>query len=1392
MIKKKFFRLLRKTIAGNFDFKEHIGELRNMCKQSYNDFLQKDIDPQNRKVQGLEKVFLNFFPITHQKSKMFIEYINYTISDPRLTEIDCTIRGVNYGGSLRVNLKVTNLQTNEVQNVESCIGELPLLTHRGTFIINGHEKVFVGQMQKCPGVIFSTEGDNTMTKKIAIAKIYPNIGSWLHLRCDKQMSVSVDKKKKFGIVTFLLCFSKKPHEEGYTPGYDIKEILDEFYQSLELTYSEGFWLMDFQRDKYTGMRLDFDIYINGSLIVKKGESITDETYAMVNVSQIQVPYEQISNFFLAEDIFDEKTGQIFCEISEKVSGDKIEFLRKRGSIKVYKINNEYPAYVLNSVEEDGVTTKDEALKVWVNSIKLGSHYGVISLCWIFNTRFTDIKYYNLDPVGRKRLNSILQSETDRHYLTVQDIIVCCKELILLAEEKRQEDDIDSLENKRFIGVGPIMESYFRYGLIKFEKNLRDRIYNLENNSFKAADIFNMRTCLHAVLDGFYKSAQMFDNNNALSGKSHVNKISSVSQGIGKERIASGLRDTNPSKFGRMCAVQTPEGKKTGIVEQLALYTRIDDDGFITTPYHKVVNGIATKEVFHLNAFDEKNKIISSKNLYKEVEIDGVMCFEPKEGEYLLGRDGSSTGFFYYKQIDLINIADNQIFGMSASLVPFPGNNDSYRMLSASNMNTQAVPLMQLESPFIGTGMEDLLGDRIVASKAGVVKYVNCHRIVIEDLYENELGVKNIQLYSLIFNQKTNTETCINYKALVEIGDIVKEGDLIADGFSTFNGEIALGRNILVCYMSHPHCYEDAFVLSEKLVHRDLLTSINIQSHSCIVYETRNGPEKNTKDIPRAHNELLKNLDEFGVINIGVQVKSGDLLVGKVTPSSGEANLSAEYKLLNIIFGEKASEYSDSSLRLPHGCDGFVKNVRIITRKGVEKDGRTILQDKLEVDSINVEYNEKISLYKQAFLNSWNRNFKGITLKESFFFQRKGDEIVLDESILEKLLATPMKLPLSKGENLQEKFSYSLASLKTTIDGLLLEKQRKITVLRYGYDLPDGVLKIITIEIATKKIIESGDKLCGRYGNKGVISEIYQNADMPHLEDGTPVDMIINPCGLLSRMNFGQVLETTIGYGILEMQKRLKKIIIDHENGENLKKKTESINRLKECLGHIVEMNSLLEVGFSHNDVNKLLDEEVLDLSEYFYKNGIRIRSAHFAEFTTDDMTKFLENLGADSTGKVDIYDGKTGEKFFGKVLVGYEFIMKLCHLVSKKMHARSIGPYSLINQQPLGGKVRFGGQRCGEMEVWALEAHGASFNCHELLTAKSDDQKARNRLFSNLTKVQRYSLVITGSAVNKIVGESFKLLMYELRAAGFNLFILDSENNKIDTEFTATKGMVTP
>ncbi len=1344
----------RKSFCGDFDFFHHIPDLADFHKKAYQKCLDKDTPYNKRKNQGLEKIFRTFFPIYQAKSKITVDYLGYELQEPRYSIDDCIIRNISYTSTLKMLIRITSAQNNQSQELWVMVGEVPIMLDKGTFIVSGHEKIFIAKAQRCPGVLFMKEIDTGSEKISYLAKVYPNIGAWLHIKAEKDtISISINKKKKFSLTTFLLCFPKKATDyEEIDEEFDIKDILDQFNPSINITKNNDYWQIPFDQSKYKKTPVPFNIYVNNKLVIPAKTTI-ETTIKLPKI--IDVPQDDIVGSFIAEDIYDKKTGEIFVEIGSRISLENLEDLKDCTTLKLYLVNDDYSSIILNTLQIDKITTRNRALFVWAQSIKMGTHYGAYGLSKIFNVRFFDPRYYDLESYGRYKLNDSLNLNKTEHYLTFDDLIATTKQLMLFSEGKREEDEIDSLSNKRVRLVDEIIENFFRLGTIKLEKSLKDKLHTFDFSKAKIADVLNFRILMYSVVEGFYKFSHMYDDNNGFSGLVQSRKIVySGASSSAKERVYGSLRDVNVSKFGRICSVQTPEGKKTGLLEHLALYSQPDKNGFLCTLYYAVKNGIVSDIVEKISPKNEKGKIIVSKSEYHYQIIKGKKNLIHNK-EYIVGHKDGETGFFHYTQVDFVFIApQNQIFSISCSLIPFPGHCDPYRVLSAANMNCQALPLIKDESPFVSAGMEHFFSEKIIAKRDGKVIKVDCYRIVIEAIDDDAI----VDVYKLVVNKKTNSDTCMTQKALVDIGDEVKAGDLIGDGFTVKNGELSLGKNLLVVYQSNPWCYEDAFVLSDRLIEQDELTSINLEIHECQVLEGRFGPEKCTRDVPGVNDEFLVKLDECGIINTGAEVRGGDIVVGKITPTGGVGHVAPEQKLLRMIFGEKMFECSDSSLKLPHGTNGTVVKVKIITRKGVEKDDKTILQDKMELDEINNDYNDKTEIIESSFLKKINK-----LTDSSIDLNLKVSNIKLDK-IIDAITNKEKKI---EAKNL-------VNNMKLMIEQLNKERDKQIKNFLAGIELPEGVIKLIRIYIASRKVIEPGDKLCGRYGNKGVISNIMPRCDMPYLADGTPADIIINPLGLLARMNLGQVLETSIGYAIYELRKNIGLVLRQLNMKEFQSEYTGNINKLKDLIVLAIGDN---KIKLGRNQATN--DEDWIFIGQQLFKNGIRVKLEQFKKFTNEDLTKILIDFGADPSGKVTVYDGKTGEPFKSKLLVGYQFILKLCHMVSLKLHARSVGPYSLINLQPLGGRARFGGQRFGEMEVWALEAYGAAFNCNELLTVKADDLLGRKDVFSQFIKNKTYSLILMNNARQKMVSEGFKLLVFELRAAGFDLVLMDNQNNLI-------------
>jgi DNA-directed RNA polymerase subunit beta-beta' len=1427
----------RKSMNEDFDFTAFQPEVFDIHKKSFEEFLQLNVDPKKRENKGLEKIFQSFFPIFHQKSKLTIEYCGYEILDPRYTIAECVKMGITYGAALKILVRSVS-QNGDTKETISTIGEIPMITPEGTFIINGHERVFVGQIQKCPGILFEQEVDTSNMKRIFFGKIYPETGSWFHIQLRPEKSllqVSVDKRKKFSITSLMLCYTRQLElSANFDQDVDVKDILDQFNSRDLAVIENGHWRVPFNKDHYTIAKLPFNIKIDNEIIARRGETLSEETYAKIQKDHCLLSNSDLVGIHIAEDIYDPNTGEIFIEIAKPLTEIQLESLKGRGNFYFYVVDDKHPDYIINSLVSEDIYTREEAIDEWARSIKVGTHYGSISLARMFTTRLINPKYYNLGK-GRKRMNAALglSQEKQLNYPDLEDIILICKELIKVQHGKREIDDIDSLVNKNFVSLSGIMESLFRTGMINFEKNVRDR-YSFDVKDGRFSDVFNFRICIYPVLDGFYKLSQMLDDTNLLAILVQKRKLTSKPVGSNKESRASGnLRNTNGSKFGRTCPTQTPEGKNIGLVEHLTPYASIDEDGFIQTPYHVVQNGIASSHVIYISSIEERNKVISYKKYYREEVIEGETCYVlDSEYEFVVARKDNVLSFFHYKEVNFIDVAPNQIFSSSCSLIPFAGHCDPYRTLAAANMNVQALPLIELEAPYVSTGMDNHFGEKIRAKKSGTVSFADCHRIIIET---GEIE-DPVHIYYLTTNKKTNAETVIDHRPLVDIGDEVQEGQTIADGFTTYKGDLALGKNLLVAYISNAMVYEDAILASESLLHSDALSAKTIQCFECVVRDTRFGQEKNTRDIPGVSNNALINLDEFGIIRLGARVNGGDIAVGKITPVAADSNVqSSEKKLYNMIFGEKASDCTDNSLRFPVGTEGIVTDVQILTRKGMQKDDRALLYEKMEEDKILKEFNEKLDVITSVTKKNLYSFLKNEKLKSDFIVKshmpdnldemaafderinqaveevkkqtkskkRTKPESFIIEKEIDKLLDSHT---FKKGEQFsiawedfnlmsfseikkvpienKKKLESIISSYEKNIQDIKDQKETRLKLIP-NYEMQDGVLKVIRVFVSTKRRIESGDKLCARYGNKGVISDLWPEVDMPYQEiktimpDGSEriihqaADIVINPLGLISRMNLGQVFETTFGHAINHFKTKLKTIT---DYCKRMRDK-ESFQLLRSHLDKIINKEDLRFFNLK-GEMQNLKEEELISLSEYFVREGVNLKFTQFRELPKDQVSQILLDLTGSAESKSEFYDGRTGEKLYGKVLCGYQYIERLIHLVALKHHARNVGPYNLNNQQPTGGKARRGGQRLGEMEVWSTEGHGAAFFTFETLTAKSDEFKERNQLFSKLTKGAPYSITVDYSHKKK--SSSFSRLSAHLLSACLKLWMdVNEKGNKI-------------
>ena len=1384
---------LRKIITGSEELQKYQTDTFDIHQKSYQEFVQENVNPNKRENIGLEKVFRNFFPIIHNKSKTEVQYVCYEFSPPKSNKEECLKIGVSYVSTLKILLRTINLSTGEKKELWSTIGEMPIMTDTGTFIINGHERVFVSYLQKSPGVLFEKEFDISTLKETFFAKVFPLSGSWFHieLKQDKNLIlISIDKKKKFSFLSFLLCFPKtftsvESTEDHFDHGYDIKEILDKFYESETATFKDGLWHLPFNKINYRKKKLPHDIYKKEELIGHYKEGMSEELFSQIENNVVHFPERLLSNIYIAEDIFDETTGKITIEAGTLINKNNLHVLSDRKSFKFYVVDDNHPPFILNTLNTQGfVSTREQALSLWASSIKIGSHYGPLALGKMFEKRLSDLRYYDLGK-GREKLNVILDNDRNKKlsYPDFEDMVKIVKRLFLVSDHKLPVDDLDNIANKNLLLVGDIFQNLFRIGMINFEKSVRDRQFGIKEGNF--GDIFNFKIALYPYLESFTNMSQMLDNTNKASEIIQKRKVDSKPFGMsGKEgRVSGGLRYTNESKWGRICSTQTVEGKMVGLKEHLTTYARVNQNGFISTPYHPVKDGIASDEVVFLTAFEEGGKVFGSLNNYEKVEKQGKITYIPKQhfGEYMFARKNNCTGFFHYKDISYINVSNNQIFSTASSLLVFVNYNDPYRCLTSANQISQSLCPIVPEAPYCSTGMDRVFADVIRAKRDGIVRMVDYKRIVIEPNDKSPQAI--IDIYNLTVNKRTNSDTSIQQVPKVSIGEQVKAGEIIADGTSTNNGELSLGKNLKILYQSRAETYEDSCLISDKVVREEKITTNRIEVFECLIKEARFGAEVHTKDVPGANSNSLLKLDEFGIITIGSSVQSGDVLVCKLTPNgpaSTEEEQAPEKKLLNLFFGTKASDFTDNSLYVPNGVRGTVLDVQIFVKGRASKDGRSIMYEKKEEEAINNDCKKRSDLMKDFTVKKIVNLLKESKLEESFEKYKKNSSINLsEEEVIKRGFNQIKQIPINNKNILKEIIEVYEKNIKS------IEEERKKRLKSIStYELAEGVLKLIKVYIANKTPIEVGDKICGRHGNKGIISTILPECDMPFVKrkitlpsgieriENESVDVIIGPLGCFARMNFGQIIETTFGYAVMEMKAKLRTVIGSLRNKINEK----DINYLKEQIGRIITENDLSYFNLSKKPINKLSDKEAIMIGEYFMNNGIHMIFEQFSHLSEETIMATLKSFADKESSKTEVFDGRTGEKYDGKMLCGYQYIQRLVHLVSLKMHARSTGPYNINTNQPTSGKSKFGGQKLGEMEMWSFEAYGASQCILESKQAKSDEVLERNRLHSDLVKERPYSVLIMNNNKKSAYTNSFIRLRNELRATSFELELADDKN----------------
>jgi DNA-directed RNA polymerase subunit beta len=1357
----------RKRIRKSFGKIRSVATMPNLIevqKSSYEQFLQMHAQAKSRNNSGLHGTLTSVFPIKDFAETATLEYVSYDFDAPKFDVEECRQRDINFAAPLRVTLRLIvwivdedtgAREIKDIKEQEVYFGDIPLMTENGTFIINGTERVIVSQMHRSPGVFFDHDkGKSHSSGKILFsARVIPYRGSWLDFEFDAKDLVfaRIDRRRKLPVTSLLRAI-----------GLDNIEILNTFYKTIPYTRQAKGWVIEFVPSAWKGVKLERDLVdaATGAVVVEAGQKLTPRKankLAEDGLKHLLVSDDEIIGKFVANDIVNMETGEIFAEAGDELNKDKLAMISGAGINELPVLAIDYMhvgAYIRNTLAADKNTTREDALMDIYRVMRPGEPTTPDAAEAMFNSLFFETERYDLSEVGRVKMNARLNLHTPEEVgtLTKEDIIETVRTLVQLKDGIGEIDDIDHLGNRRVRSVGELMENQFRIGLLRMERGIVERMSSVDIDTVMPHDLVNAKPLAAAVREFFGASqlSQFMDQTNPLSEITHKRRLSALGPGgLTRERAGFEVRDVHPTHYGRICPIETPEGPNIGLINSMATYARVNKYGFIESPYRKVIEGKVTDDVVYLSAIEEGRYTIAQAN----AEMDANSKFKD---DFVSCRRGDDFVMVNPEGIDYIDVSPKQLVSVAASLIPFLENDDANRALMGSNMQRQAVPLVRSEAPLVGTGMEGVVardsGVTTVARRDGIVDQVDATRIVIRvsDDRENSYS-PGVDIYNLLKFQRSNQNTCMNQRPLVKVGDVIAVGDIIADGPSTHLGELALGRNVLVAFMPwNGYNYEDSILISEKMVSEDVFTSIHIEEYEVMARDTKLGPEEVTRDIPNVGEEALRNLDEIGVVHIGAELKPGDILVGKVTPKS-ESPMTPEEKLLRAIFGEKAADVRDTSLRLPPGASGTVVGVKIFTRRGIDKDERHMAIEKAEIERLKKDRGDERMIVERYIYG----RLTALLLGQEVAKGPKGmkAKIEVTQEVLDELPKGLWWEIAVKDETVMA----NIETLKKHLDEAMIAQNKrfeeKVEKVQSGDDLLPGVLKMVKVFVAIKRKLQPGDKMAGRHGNKGVISRIIPVEDMPHLEDGTPMDVVLNPLGVPSRMNVGQILETHLGWAAAGLGRQVRDALETaqaEQEFEPLRAKLLEIYEEKEHQAEIVRM-----------DVS-----ELTELSENLRK-GVPFATPVFDGAQEKDIEKWLERAGQPGSGQVTLYDGRTGEAFDRKVTVGYIYILKLHHLVDDKIHARSIGPYSLVTQQPLGGKSQFGGQRFGEMECWALQAYGAAYTLQEMLTVKSDDVGGRSKVYE--------SIVRGDHSFESGIPESFHVMVKELRSLGLNVELAEKE-----------------
>ena len=1376
---------MAQSFLGQKRLRKYYGKIREVLempnlievqKSSYDLFLDSGDGPVPADGEGIMGVFQSVFPIKDFNETAVLEFVKYELEAPKYDVEECQQRDMTYSAPLKVTLRLIVFDVDPdtgarsvkgIKEQDVFMGDMPLMTQNGTFIVNGTERVIVSQMHRSPGVFFDHDKGKTHSsgKLLFACRIIPYRGSWLDFEFDAKDLVfaRIDRRRKLPVTTLL-----------YAMGMDQEGIMSAYYDTVDYTHdrkSNG-WVTRFFPERVRGTRPPFDLIdaATGEVICKAGDKVTPRMAKKLiddgKVRDLIVPFASILGKFAARDIINEETGAIYVEAGDELTaetdrdgqiiGGTVKALMDAGltTIPVLDIDNvNVGPYIRNTMSSDKNMSRETALMDIYRVMRPGEPPTVEAACALFDTLFFDAERYDLSAVGRVKMNMRLDLDAPDTMRTLrrEDIIACIKALVELRDGKGDIDDIDHLGNRRVRSVGELMENQYRVGLLRMERAIKERMSSVEIDTVMPQDLINAKPAAAAVREFFGSSqlSQFMDQTNPLSEVTHKRRLSALGPGgLTRERAGFEVRDVHPTHYGRMCPIETPEGPNIGLINSLATFARVNKYGFIETPYRKVQAGKVTDDVQYMSATEEMRHTVAQAN----AELDGEgrlvadLISTRQSGEYVLApRD----------QVDLIDVSPKQLVSVAASLIPFLENDDANRALMGSNMQRQAVPLLQAEAPIVGTGIEEVVardsGASIMARRGGVIDQVDASRIVVRATEDLTLGDAGVDIYRMRKFQRSNQNTCINQRPLVKVGDLVKKGEVIADGPSTDAGELALGKNVVVAFMPwNGYNYEDSILISERIVRDDVFTSIHIEEFEVAARDTKLGPEEITRDIPNVGEEALRNLDEAGIVYIGAEVGPGDILVGKITPK-GESPMTPEEKLLRAIFGEKASDVRDTSMRLPPGDYGTVVEVRVFNRHGVDKDERALQIEREEVERLARDRDDELAILDRniyARLKSMILGKQAVRGPKGF----KANSTVTDEVLSEYSRGLWWHFVLADEDDVKivEALNEQYEVQKRTLDARFEDKVEKV---RRGDDLPPGVMKMVKVFVAVKRKLQPGDKMAGRHGNKGVISKVVPIEDMPFLADGTPVDFCLNPLGVPSRMNVGQILETHMGWAARGLGIRIDDALAAYRHSGDLTPVREA---MRIAYGEEVYQEALAA-----------MDDAMLIEKAEGVTRGVPVATPVFDGAKEADVDDALRRAGFDTSGQSILFDGRTGEQFARPVTVGVKYLLKLHHLVDDKIHARSTGPYSLVTQQPLGGKAQFGGQRFGEMEVWALEAYGAAYTLQEMLTVKSDDVAGRTKVYESIVKGE--------DNFEAGIPESFNVLVKEVRGLGLNMELLDAE-----------------